>query len=480
MQYLRAIFIGFNKTLGGIAIQLWYNGRSKLVLTDDFLPCVPVKPSSFTENGVDSVMLPIHHTRGNDLWLPLLEKCLAKHYGSYRRLRGGSYAEIMRDLTGEVIVTHEISSYSSEERKQLIETIFARYQMGMVLLGCLFHDVTDEEKNFRDREIAVRKEIKKELQNSTLELLGRIERIQTASQEVAEQKLVLSAKLKRAVQDREDSLALLTRSKTDPEKSEHHQSLIQVVKATAAKIADCTKQLQEFEAQKEKETSDINKNDQKVSVLENEISAFQAELTAYGDGREDVTLVIEEIVRAELDSTEKRHREKYFILVKSPCPCRLRAFLDTCRRNQEFTSMDHWTSEIEEQNEILNPLLSQWVPWELFHVLFSKLYITHLSISSMPPKWTPGFTVDTLCDSWTEGTAGGGIACVGWRTNPMYRLFLTNRPEKTLWRVRINLSLEDKRKGRNEEEDSLAVRIKYEPFALTVLADDPLLSEVNQ
>ena len=67
---------------------------------------------------------------------------------------------------------------------------------------------------------------------------------------------------------------------------------------------------------------------------------------------------------------------------------------------------------------------------------------------------------------------------VHWRSNPTFRLSLSKRPAVTLWRVHINLSLLDKRASRSQEEDLLAVPVKYEPFALTVLADDPLLDEV--
>ena len=65
------------------------NGVQELVIVDDYIPCVASgdKPC-FSES------------RGNELWVILLEKAWAKVHGSYERINGGHAHLTLHDLTG--------------------------------------------------------------------------------------------------------------------------------------------------------------------------------------------------------------------------------------------------------------------------------------------------------------------------------------------------------------------------------------------
>ena len=81
---------------------------------------------------------------------------------------------------------------------------------------------------------------------------------------------------------------------------------------------------------------------------------------------------------------------------------------------------------------------------------------------------------DTVTDFWAEGADGGSPACATWRSNPMYRIRLGNRPNRVPWKLRINLSLTDRR----HEEAVFDVPRKYTQVGFTVLHDDPLLNSI--
>ena len=74
---------------GSLTLQLHVRGRWRRVLIDDRLPCA-----------ADGSLLYAHSLDGNEMWVALLEKALAKVYGSYEALISGFADGAMRDLTG--------------------------------------------------------------------------------------------------------------------------------------------------------------------------------------------------------------------------------------------------------------------------------------------------------------------------------------------------------------------------------------------
>lgn len=78
---------------GMYAVQIFKNGTWHCVVIDDRIPCAET---------ADGAVAPAFacSTEGNELWVMLLEKAMAKFYGSYQALEGGLTVYGLVDLTG--------------------------------------------------------------------------------------------------------------------------------------------------------------------------------------------------------------------------------------------------------------------------------------------------------------------------------------------------------------------------------------------
>ena len=117
---------------------------------------------------------------------------------------------------------------------------------------------------------------------------------------------------------------------------------------------------------------------------------------------------------------------------------------------------------------------SMWIPWTLFNSIFRDFFVCRLTASSLPPRFYPGWTTSTVVDEWSTGCQGGGISLVGWKTNPMYRLTVSRRPVMVPWRLRVNLSLPDRR----QYDPQSAVPRRYPRIGINMNAT-PDLSQLN-
>merc|ERR1719424_1273989 len=67
---------------GAYALRFWVNGQWETVIVDDFFPVLDNKHREEDCNGAFS-----SYSKGfAELWVPLIEKALAKYYGSYAAL----------------------------------------------------------------------------------------------------------------------------------------------------------------------------------------------------------------------------------------------------------------------------------------------------------------------------------------------------------------------------------------------------------
>lgn len=125
-DYLRAIFLGYNPGAGMAAIQVWRNSRPMVIVVDDLIPCsIKSKYDESDPNVEVLTKVPLFgRTKSGAVWLPLLEKAMAKYYGSYAALIGGNVSEALRDLSSECVIDFNLSKM----QVQALETLHKSYQ----------------------------------------------------------------------------------------------------------------------------------------------------------------------------------------------------------------------------------------------------------------------------------------------------------------------------------------------------------------
>lgn len=99
---------------GVFCVGLCINGMWEEVILDDFFPvshrkhCTPEFTPSF------------NHSRGNELWVMVLEKAWAKVHGGYLNINSGLTREALHDLTGAPCTTYFNDESTDEERWEII------------------------------------------------------------------------------------------------------------------------------------------------------------------------------------------------------------------------------------------------------------------------------------------------------------------------------------------------------------------------
>lgn len=120
---VQSLFVFYNKGMGCAGVRLWYNCKPEIVVVDDLIPCTreTSKPIfSFLFNG--------------DCWLCLLEKAMAKLFGSYyAAMSMASVENYLHDITGESVT--RLSLLQSENANRLLmDSLIARLQQRTVLM----------------------------------------------------------------------------------------------------------------------------------------------------------------------------------------------------------------------------------------------------------------------------------------------------------------------------------------------------------
>ncbi|EYB98912.1 hypothetical protein Y032_0127g1413 [Ancylostoma ceylanicum] len=107
---------------GVYQVRLCIDGQWKIVLVDDFFPCRPETRSIAFADG-----------RKNQLWVPLIEKALAKQLGSYSRLRAGRTIEGLAMLTGAPV---EVVSLEDETDRDIRWARILSAREAGFIMGC--------------------------------------------------------------------------------------------------------------------------------------------------------------------------------------------------------------------------------------------------------------------------------------------------------------------------------------------------------
>jgi len=102
-------------------VSLYVNGRWQSLTVDDYIPCHP-KNGPFFISIRDS----------SNIWLNILEKAVAKVYGGYKYLEGGSTLEGLRMLTGVPVTSFNffdptvVEMVYNESMKAIIKNFLAK------------------------------------------------------------------------------------------------------------------------------------------------------------------------------------------------------------------------------------------------------------------------------------------------------------------------------------------------------------------
>ncbi|KAL5267544.1 hypothetical protein ACHWQZ_G004545 [Mnemiopsis leidyi] len=113
-------------TEGVYEVRLCKDGQWTNVLVDDYFPCSPNKKLTFAQSD------------RKQLWVPIIEKAVAKLYGGYHNLKAGHCSEGLQLLTGAPIECLKMSDYAEDLELfwgMLLSYKEAGYPMGVCCMG---------------------------------------------------------------------------------------------------------------------------------------------------------------------------------------------------------------------------------------------------------------------------------------------------------------------------------------------------------
>lgn len=115
---IEKLFLSSDINNGGIyGVKICKDGLLKEIVVDDYLPVDNNKELAFS------------HDNKNSLWVPILEKCYAKAYGSYNLIELKDVEGILRDLTYAPVVTLDNSN------DDLIQELVDAYNNNWIILA---------------------------------------------------------------------------------------------------------------------------------------------------------------------------------------------------------------------------------------------------------------------------------------------------------------------------------------------------------
>ena len=116
---------------GAYAVRLFKNGQWEAVIVDDYFPVLEDKYKDSKSGGAAFA----HSTDMEEIWVAVLEKAMAKYYGTYAALETGFVHFALQDLTGGESEAISITQSSRGSNKQLFWTKLMRYKLNRYLLG---------------------------------------------------------------------------------------------------------------------------------------------------------------------------------------------------------------------------------------------------------------------------------------------------------------------------------------------------------
>ena len=116
---------------GAYAVRLFKNGQWESIIVDDYFPVLGDKYKESKSAGAAFA----HSTDMEEIWVALLEKAMAKYYGTYSALETGFVHFALQDLTGGESEAISISQSSRGSNKQLFWTKLLKYRRNKYLLG---------------------------------------------------------------------------------------------------------------------------------------------------------------------------------------------------------------------------------------------------------------------------------------------------------------------------------------------------------
>eukprot|EP00937_MAST-01D_sp_MAST-1D-sp2_P001157 g1157.t1 len=120
-----------DSSTGAYQLRLWLNGQWETVLVDDKFPVMDSRHDDSPSAGSATA----HTTGFRGLWVPLIEKAVAKYYGSYSWIEDGQVTHALNMLTGSEAREVFLANESRGPRKAMLWDNLLRWRRNRFLLG---------------------------------------------------------------------------------------------------------------------------------------------------------------------------------------------------------------------------------------------------------------------------------------------------------------------------------------------------------